>query len=134
MFRRAFISTVVVLTAACAPSATTRLTPPPSALGRRDLVQFDELRRHHDTSSLLDVLARIRPQMLRPRFGATGERGSAGTIDVFIDGHFLGGAEVLRQVMPSDVASVRMVQRSQGYATHGRQLRSEHALFVTLLR
>jgi hypothetical protein len=56
------------------------------------------------------------------------------TIDVFIDGHFLGGAEVLRQVMPSDVASVRMVQRSQGYATYGRQLRGEHALFVTLLR
>ena len=83
---------------------------------------------------MLDLLARIRPQMLRPRYGPTGERTSADAIDVFINGHFVGGADALRQVLPSDVESVRMVQRSQGYTTFGGQLRGSHALFVTLLR
>lgn len=135
MLRSVLMSTVVVLAAACyAPSAGTRLAPPPSAFGRRDVVQIDELRRYNDTSTLLDVLARIRPQMLRPRFGATGVRASPETIDVFINGHYAGGADALRQVMPSDVASVKMVQRSQGYTSYGGLLRGEHALFVTLLR
>ena len=83
---------------------------------------------------MLDVLARIRPQMLRPRFGPTGEQGSEQTIDVFINGHFVGGAEALRQVLPADVESVQMVQRSQGFTTHGAWLRGAHALYVTLVR
>ena len=136
MLYRALLSTAVILAAACSSSTSrsTRLLPPPSALGWRDIVQVDELRRHRNTSSMLDVLARIRPQMLRPRYGQMGEPGPAAAIDIFIDGHFVGGPEILRQVLPADVESVQMVQRSQGYTIHGGQLRGSHALFLTLLR
>ncbi len=136
MLHRALLSTAVVLAAACSSSTvrTTRLLPPPSVLGRRELIQVDELRRHRDASSMLDLLARIRPQMLKQRYGSTGERLPADGIDIFINGHFVGGPEILRQVLPADVESVRMVQRSQGYTIYGGQLRGSHALFLTLLR
>jgi hypothetical protein len=126
---------VVAVAAACnAPTARGRLAPPPATMGFPEIVQLDELARYHDTSSLLDVLARIRPQMIRPRYSATGLNTTNEAIDVFIDGHYVGGADELRRVLPSRVESVRMVQRSQGYTRYGGLLRGEHALFITLLR
>ena len=73
MLHRALLSTAVMLAAACSSSTTrpARLLPPPSVLGRRELIQVDELRRHRDASSMLDLLARIRPQMLQQRYGST---------------------------------------------------------------
>jgi hypothetical protein len=135
MLRASLLFMAVAVAAACtAPSARGRLTPPPATLGFREIVQLDELQRYHDTSSLMDVLARIRPQMIRPRYSPTGLNPSNAAIDVFIDGHYVGGADELRRVLPARVESVRMVQRSQGYSRYGGLLRGEHALFVTLLR
>ena len=135
MLRAALLSTVVVFATACqSPAARGRLTPPPGTMGFREIVQLDELRRYYDSSTLMDVLARVRPQMLRPRYGAKGMNASDSAIDVFIDGHSVGGADELRRVLPSRVESVRMVQRSQGYTRYGGLLKGEHALFITLLR
>jgi hypothetical protein len=135
MFRAALLSTVVIVATACsAPTARGRLTPPPGAMGFREIVQLDELQRYHDTSTLMDVLARIRPQMIRPRYGPRGIDPSNEAIDVFIDGHYVGGADELKRILPSRVESVRMVQRSQGYTRYGGLLNGEHALFITLLR
>jgi hypothetical protein len=134
MLRIALMATVVVVAACHAPIRGPGLAPPPSALGRREIIQVDEIRRHDDMSTLLDVLRRVRPQMLRPRFGATGQLPMESAIDVFIDGHYMGGAEVLRQIAPSHVFSVRMMQRAEGYVQYGGQLRGSHALFVTLRR
>jgi hypothetical protein len=103
-------------------------------MGFREIVQLDEMRRYYDSSTLMDVLARIRPQMIRPRYGPGGMNTSNDAIDVFIDGHYVGGADELRRILPSRVESVRMVQRSQGYTRYGGLLKGEHALFITLLR
>jgi len=135
MLRAALLFMAVAVAAAChAPSARGRLAPPPSTLGFREIVQLDELTKYHDTSSLMDVLARIRPQMIRPRYSPTGMTAANEAIDVFIDGHYVGGADELRRVLPSRVHSVRMLQRSQGYTRYGGLLRGEHALFITMLR
>lgn len=135
MLRAALLSTVVVVATACqSPATRGRLTPPPGTMGFREIVQLDEIRRFYDSSTLMDVLARIRPQMIRPRYGPAGMNTSNDAIDVFIDGHYVGGADELRRILPSRVESVRMVQRSQGYTRYGGLLKGEHALFITLLR
>ena len=135
MMRAALLSTIVMIAAACqTPGARGRLSPPPGTMGFREVVQLDEIRRYHDSSTLMDVLARIRPQMIRPRYGPSGIHAPNDAIDIFIDGHYVGGADELRRILPSRVESVRMVQRSQGYTRYGGLLKGEHALFITLLR
>lgn len=135
MTRAALLSTLVLITAACqAPTTRGLVAPPPGALGFREIVQLDELRRYYDSSTLMDVLARIRPQMIRPRYGLKDRDPSNDAIDVFIDGHYVGGADELRRVLPSSVESVRMVQRSQGYTRYGGLLKGDHALYITLRR
>lgn len=135
MIRAALLPMVMVIAAACqSPAVRGPLSPPPGAMGFREIVQLDEIRRYYDSSTLMDVLARIRPQMIRPRYGPRGMNISDDAIDVFIDGHYVGGADELRRILPSRVQSVRMVQRSQGYTRYGGLLKGEHALFITLLR
>lgn len=135
MMRAALLTTLVLIAAACQSTvARGRLSPPPGTTGFREIVQLDEIRRYYDSSTLMDVLARIRPQMIRPRYGPRGMNTSDDAIDVFVDGHYVGGADELRRILPSRVESVRMVQRSQGYTRYGGLLKGEHALFITLLR
>ncbi|MGQ0647282.1 MAG: hypothetical protein ACT4P7_06895 [Gemmatimonadaceae bacterium] len=123
------------LTACAGAHATADVQPRPAALrGSRDFVAVDELRRYSDTGSLFDLLTRIRPQMVRARPGMNALRGIGETIDVFINGQYAGGAEVLRSLQPHHVAGVKMVQRSQAYVEYGGWLRGDHALFVSLLR
>ena len=121
--------------AACASTSPSfDQQPRPARLGSHDVVAFDELRRYDDGGSLFDFLSRVRPQMLRPRLGTGVMRGVPEGIDVFVNGHFAGNDDVLRTLLPSHVASVRMVQRTQAFVEYGGRLRGEHALFVTLVR
>ena len=133
--RSGMVSLACAALCACAGVNTTAgLAPRPSGSGGHDYVAVDELRRWSDTGSLYDVLSRVRPSMVRPR-GAFGVvRGMPGGIDVFINGQYAGGEEVLRTLQPHQIASVRMMQRSQAYVQYGGWLRGDHALFVSLLR
>lgn len=133
----AFISLVVAAALMGCASATSSSSldsaPRPRSSSAHDVVGVEEFRRYGQGGTLYEALSRLRPAMLRPRGAfASGIRGSA--IDVFINGSYAGGSEVLRQLLPSSVAQVRLVQRSQGYAVHGSMLRGDHALFITLLR
>ncbi len=135
MLRLTLLVTSVVLTASCYQGGReARLAPPPAGLGRRDFVQLDELRRYENATSLLDVLRHARPQMLRSRVAPVGARLGDEIVDVFINGHYVGGIDALRDVNPSTVFSVRMMQKSQAYGTYGGLLRADHALFVTLVQ
>ncbi len=98
-----------------------------------DVVGVEELQRYAQGGTLYEALSRIRPTMLRTRTPLSrGVRG--GGIDVFINGSYAGGSEVLQQLLPGSVAQVRLVQRAQGFVTYGNLLRGDHALFVTLMR
>lgn len=106
----------------------------PGARGSRDFVPIEELRRYRDSGSLFELLSRIRPSMVRPRAGFNAMREVPEGVDVFINGGYAGGAEVLHTLQPAHVAAVKMVQRSQAFAQYGGLLRGEHVLFITLLR
>ena len=138
MTSRIFILACAVLTACSATSASLDGAAVPSVRprshGSYDLVPIDELRRYEDTGSLYDLLQRVRPGMVSPRRSTSALRAGRAEIDVFVNGQYAGSSEVLRSLQPTFVASVRMVQRSQAFATYGSWLRGEHALFVTLLR
>jgi hypothetical protein len=121
--------------AACAGAGRSGdFQPRPSSRGGHDYVAVEELRRSSQAGSLYEVLSRIRPHMVQPRAGLSAMRGMRGGIDVFINGQYAGGEEVLRSLQPTHVASVRMVQRSQAYVQYGGWLRGDHALFVALMR
>lgn len=135
MFRSVITTAFIGVVAACAAASSNER--PTAYRGLRptsDFVTLDELRRHDDTSTLFEALARARPRMLRPRFAYQGIRSTGESVDVFINGHYSGGIEVLRSLHPVNVASVRMAQRSEAFMMHGARLRGEHALFVTLVR
>ncbi|MBC7895647.1 MAG: hypothetical protein H7066_09545 [Cytophagaceae bacterium] len=138
MTRRIYVLACAALTACSAASASLDSAAVPRArprsLGTSEFVPIDELRRYPDAGSLLDVLQRVRPGMVRPRPVAGGLEGARPDIDVFINGQYAGSSDVLRMVQPQFVASVRMQQRSEAFLTHGSWLRGDHALFVTLLR
>ncbi len=121
---------LVVVVTACSVRGPL-LDPPPLSMGRRDIIQIDELRQNDDASTLLDVLRRTRPQMLRARSGTAGMLATEDAINVFIDGHYAGGVDVLAEIATSRVFSVRMVRPTAGYLRQGTQPRHAHALFVT---
>lgn len=97
-----------------------------------DVVLADELRRVPATNTYT-ALERTRPSFLRVRASSAAMRHEPPQIDVFLNGQYAGGAEVLRSVPSEFVQRIQMVQRSQGYVTYGPQLRGEHALFITLV-
>ena len=120
---------------ACAGTPASRYTQSrPGSRGTQDFVPIEELRRYQDSGSLFELLNRIRPSMVRPRAGFNAMLGVAPGIDVFINGSYAGGAEVLQSLQTHHVATVKMVQRSQAFAQYGGWLRGEHVLFVTLMR
>lgn len=138
MFRSMLVLACAALTACSATSASLDGAAVPRvrarALGSAELVAIDELRRYADAGSLYDLLQRLRPGMMRTRPNAGTLRGLRSEIDVFVNGQYAGSSDILRTLQPDFVASVRMVQRAQAFATYGPWLRGEHALFVTLLR
>ena len=97
-----------------------------------DVVFADEIRRVPATNAYT-ALERTRPDFLRVR-GQSSILLQPRDIDVFLNGQYAGGIDVLRS-LPSDfIAKVQLVQRSQGYVLYGEQLRGDHALFITLLK
>jgi hypothetical protein len=112
-------------------SAVTRGEKKPARLSH-DVVLADELRRVPATNTYT-ALERTRPSFLRVRGASAAMRHQAPEIDVFLNGQYAGGAEVLRSVPSEFVQRIQLVQRSQGYVTYGPQLRGEHALFITLV-
>ena len=141
----AALAAVVALDACASTSVSNNGAAPPrprlnSSLARgkspgssHDVVLADELRRVPATN-LFTALERARPDFLRVRASTAAMRRQSPEIDVFLNGQYAGGAEVLRSIPSDFVTRIQLVQRSQGYVMHGPQLRGEHALFVTLVR
>lgn len=129
-------SLLVILCAvlvACGGATASMYTPSrPLSRATRDFVPVEELQRYQDSGSLFDLLSRIRPSMVRPRAGFNALRGVAEGVDVFINGSYAGGADVLHTLQPQHVAAVHMMQQSQAFAQYGGRLRGDHVLFVTL--
>jgi hypothetical protein len=133
--RNAIMIVVLSAVAGCAPTITSRGTesrPVSASPSMRELVTFDELR-GTQRGDLFSALTLIRPRFLDPGRG-TGRLGRPARVDVFVNGTYFGDVDVLRGLLPEQVASVRFVRRSQAFVTLGPQLRGEAALFVTLLR
>ncbi len=84
--------------------------------------------------STYDLVARTRPAFLRARTPLIRPLGlGEEMIGVYIDGHFAGGAEALRDISSDYVYSVRRISVADAGIRYGRNFR-DGAIEVTLLR
>ena len=82
--------------------------------------------------SMLDVVGRYWPQVLRPLAMATTPPDPRGdVVGVFVNGNFSGGQDALRSIRASAVASIRRLSRTEEYAKWGMS-HPGGALVITL--
>jgi hypothetical protein len=104
---------VCCMLAGCAGATTHRgAQSRPAALTREDLAKTN-------SDNLYDAIAKLRPEWLTSRGPTSISDMTPTSVDVYMNGNFLGGADYLRQARSLDVSEVRYWDAGQASARFG---------------
>lgn len=129
--RIAAVVSLVILTA-CAGSTATRSTRPLRTGSEPNLITWFDLQTVPDVITLHSAISRLRPRFLGHYRATPLEIDGPRTVQVYIDGLYMGDAAVLEEIRPSDVDSVRYLRPSEAFARFGNMHGEGGVLLVTL--
>ena len=89
-----------------------------SSQGRSAVLTHEELAKTN-SDNLYDAIAKLRPEWLTSRGPTSVTDMSPTSVDVYMNGNFLGGADYLRQARVLDVSEVRYWDAGQASARFG---------------
>jgi hypothetical protein len=93
--------------------------------GRANLITEEEIAAGGTFQNAMEIVQRLRPAMLRVRSGGAQSGGSSGQdvgateMSVFLDNQRLGGVEVLREIMLSQLKEIRYLSPSDATTLFG---------------
>ncbi|MDX1673267.1 MAG: hypothetical protein R3314_00590 [Longimicrobiales bacterium] len=87
--------------------------------GRFSLITHEELQEQGQYSNLYAVIEVLRPRWLRPQGGPDTFEGEPGQVQVHMDGNWMGDVDVLRNLSPAGVTSIRWLKPLEASARYG---------------
>lgn len=125
-YARSFAILLTLLVAGCAGGRAVRTNAPPA---NPRLITVQEIEKSYARDAY-EVVSRLRPNWIAPRGPQSFQDPTAGQVNVYVEDLRVGGAEVLRRIHVSAIASIEYLNDIQASARYGVAARGGGAILV----